>query len=377
MSDSKDLNSIIKIQTKVRINNCLKSLDNFIDLKLKEHATNKPFDDFKKIILRKDIIDTASSLVQSLDKYKKGLSLNPRILISIYMFVFYSFDFLGPENDRHPSDDYILTISNLIIQELDSKDIPKLWNLLRDYKISFNNWASMDKNRTIERLIVSYYHRSEHIDKIISNDLSLNIDNKKNNISADNQQKADMINELDRQRDDIIKSIKLIDKSFNIEYLKKNYKHIVETINNSWEQMKVSISNNMKKAYFDMISNDISNGNLISTFNLLKDIGERMSAICPPKQLASFSEKFSDDNLRNVLATPEFSSDIIKFIGFLIDFIIILDAPVNDENNKKWKNDVIKIIKENDNFHINFPKILIQVEEHIDNIISLIMELNK
>ena len=86
----------------------------------------------------------------------------------------------------------------------------------------------------------------------------------------------------------------------------------------------------------------------------------------------SFKQKFNDDYILNLIINCEFNfnEDLIKYIYFMIDFIILMDAPVNDENNKIWKTETIKLCK--DNFSINFPLILLQIQEHIDVIIELV-----
>ena len=370
MSDFKENNAALKIQILFRLNKCVKMLEKFNSLNLEKLAGELSFDEFKKIIIKKDIIETTQNFTSSLDNYKKGLGINPRVLITSYLIMFYSEELLGESNDRHPSDEYILTLSQNVISSLKTNNIKEIWDILREFKHTFKNWSSMDKDRTIERLVVSYYYRSEHIDKIKSGELVKKLE------LVDPEQQNQMIQELERQRNDILKSIKLIDRTFDINYLKKNYVQIYNSIQNSWSNIKINLSNTMKKAYYDMLCKDIENGNLISCFNLLKEIGERLGIICPSKQVESFKNKFNEDNLTNILAIPEFTPQLIKFIGFMVDFILLMDAPANDEANQIWKAEIGQTIISG-NFTYNFPKILIQIEEHIDIIYDLILKLNE
>lgn len=378
MSDFKENNAALKIQILFKLNKCLKQLDKFNELKLEKLAETLSFDEFKKIIIKKEVISTTHNFTLSLDNYKKGLEINPRILITSYLIKYYSVELLGELSDRHPSDDYILKLATNVVSILSNKEneksntskVKEMWDCLREFKHGFANWSKMDKDRTIERLVVSYYYRSEHIDKIKSGELVKKLE------LVDPEQQNLMIQELERQRNDILKSIKLIDKSFDINYLKKNYVQVYNQIQNSWANFKINLSNTMKKAYWDMLCKDVENGNLISCFNLLKEIGERLGVICPQKQLESFKNKFSEDNLTNVLEIAEFTPQLVKFIGFIVDFILIMDAPANDEANKKWKAEIAQTIISG-NFAYNFPKILIQIEEHIDIIYELIIKLNE
>jgi hypothetical protein len=364
MSDLKE-NAALKIQHLIKLNNCKKLLNKFKTLELKSNAESLSFDNFKKIIIKKEVIGNVKNFTDSLDKLKKGLSINPRVLITAYMITYYTIDLVGEEKDRHPTDNFILEIANNVVNKLEENNINHIWDILRDFKVGFNNWSQMDKNRTIEKLVVSYYYRCEHLEKINSGELSKN----------DTEQKEDMINELEKQKEDIIKSIKLIDRNFDIKYLKENYKQIFNTIQQTWSNVHVNITNTMKKAFYDMLVRDINDGNLISCFNLLKEIGERLCLLCPKNKVASFRNKFSDENLTNILATPEFTTELIKFIGMIIDFISLIDAPVNDETNKQWKQEIVNLLT--CNFATNFPKILIQIEEHIDIIYNLIISMNK
>ena len=52
----------------------------------------------------------------------------------------------------------------------------------------------------------------------------------------------------------------------------------------------------------------------------------------------------------------------------------MLGAPCDDEENKKWLNEVNQLMQ--DNYDNNLPLILIQIEEKLDRIYQLINEFN-
>jgi L-rhamnose mutarotase len=58
----------------------------------------------------------------------------------------------------------------------------------------------------------------------------------------------------------------------------------------------------------------------------------------------------------------------------LVDYITIMDAPANDDKNKEWKQHIINLINEN-NYNENLPRILIEIEEHIDALYQDIINL--
>ena len=58
----------------------------------------------------------------------------------------------------------------------------------------------------------------------------------------------------------------------------------------------------------------------------------------------------------------------------MLDFITIIDAPINDELNKNYRDNINEIILKE--YHVYFPQILIHIEEKIDNIYNLINQVN-
>lgn len=369
MSDFKANNTGLKKQFALKLSNCYEKLEKFQKIKFSNLASTINFDEFRKIIIKKDVLDITKDLCNSLESFKSGLNINPRVLITAYMIKNYSSELLGSESDRHPLDNYIWELSSNVVQELESNKINTIWTVLKEFKIAFGDWSSIDKDRTIEKLVLSYYYRSEHIKLIKSGEL-----NKNQKVSDTNTQEQ-IIMELERQRSDIIHSIKLIDKNFDVKYLQENYVELFNNIQNAWTQLQLDITNIMKKAYNELLSNDIETGNMLSCFTLLKEIGKRLEVLCPQKTRASFAVKFADDVLTGLLIDSEYNHELIKFIGFIIDFIIQMDAPVNDESNILWKSQVVELIKMD--FSQSFPRILIQIEERIDKIYQLVIDLNK
>jgi len=369
MSDFKANSAAFKIQFALKLNNCIKNLEKFQNIKLNKLSSSISFDEFRKIIIKPEVIEITKQFVNTLETFKSGLKINPKVLITAYLLKSYPSELVGTEKNLHPSDMYIIELSTSLVDILESNKINNIWNKLKEFKLAFEDWSHMDKARTIEKLITSYYYRCEHLDKIKSGELV------KKQEYVDKEQQEQMIAELQRQKNQIINLIKQIDKNFDIKYLEANYVEIFNHIQQSWAQLHVNITNTMKKAYYNMLSNDISNGNLLSCFSLIKEIGQRLTVLCPKKSQTSFASKFSDDVLTELLSEPEYTNQLIKFIGFMLDFIIQMDAPVNDESNAQWKIQVAELIKSP--FAQSFPQILIQIEEHIDQIYQTIIDLNQ
>ena len=367
MSDSIEHNAALKIQLAFKLNNCIKYLEEFNKLNLKSIASTKSFLEFQKFITNKNtnpnMIDTINKFILSLNKFKNGLSIKPKIIITAYIMNYFPNEILGSSENKHPIDVNLMNLANNMLTSIDSGKINAIWDSMRDFNIASLQWFEMDKERSIEQMIISYHNRSKHLDYIKEKQM-------------DFAQQMDVVKEVERERTTIINCIKQIDNNFDVEFLKENYEKISSHITKSREEISKTLATNMKRAYFNMLYNDISNGEMMSTFNELKAIAERLLAICPPKRLESFKKKFTDDVLLNLLSEPCFTDSLIGHINMIVDYITIMDAQVNDEANKEWKQHINKLMITNipNEYNENLPRILIEIEEHLDSLIDNIMK---
>jgi hypothetical protein len=224
-------------------------------------------------------------------------------------------------------------------------------------------WTNFDKDRSIEQLIISYYNRMTHINKMLTS-----------NNKIEFEQEQDMMIELEKQKSELLRMMVTIDPTFNATYFKENYIQVYNDIMKARNEMSIRVKNVMKKAYYDMLCEDIKKGDMMSCFNQIKEIGKRLSVMCPKNMVTSFEQKFSDDNLTTILLSQEFTPEIKSFIKFMVDFTILIDAPINDENNQIWSNEINSLVC--NKFCYNFPKILIQISEHIDTVVDMILALD-
>jgi hypothetical protein len=226
----------------------------------------------------------------------------------------------------------------------------------------------MDKCRLLEDCIKSYYFKCEHLDKIKSNELI-----KKPELH-DKTQITEMIEELEKQKKDLLSNIKFIDKSFDIKYFEKNYKEVYTKILNTKHDIEQSIINNMKLAYYDLLCDDIKKGDMISTMTLIQEIGNKLIILCPKENKELFKNKFKVENITNLLIDCSFTQKLNKFLLMIIDFIILMDAPIHDETNRLLKEEA-KLMMVN-NFSKNLPQILINISEHIDRLYKNLVQLS-
>ena len=125
------------------------------------------------------------------------------------------------------------------------------------------------------------------LDLLLSERHSYSIDhietiNKENNL--EDEQKKLALNELEFQKNELLKNIKYIDPNFNIEFLKENYKQIYNDLKKKWEKILKQTGNTMKKAYYDMISQELEKGNSEPIYKLFIEISKRILLITPEKR---------------------------------------------------------------------------------------------
>ena len=359
-----------KIQQFYRLSKINSSLNQFRKMELKSQSQNKSFADFTKIIRNKDIIKNTDKFISDLSKSSTTkLKLSGRILLTGYIIKFYTDDVMDKEENRHPVDKGIIEWSETLMELLEEKPIKSLSELnklslfINNYDSIFNQWKSMDRNRTIERIIISYNNRSEHIELLEKDD------------KLDPQQKKEALDELEKQRSQLLYDIRLINPHFDIEYLKKNYKTIYQELKKNWAEMLKSTGNTMKKAYYDMVSGELKNGNSKPVYDLFNEIAKRILNITPQKRLESLSKKINEVELSELLCYGDWNEDLNKHINFLGSLIIMFGAAADDKENMEWKESLNHINKYE--YHVKLPAVLIQMEEKLDRIYQLIIQANQ
>ena len=358
-----------KIQNSFRVYKVNKLLLKFRNLDLVALGSSIQFEEFTKVMRKKEVLKTTIDFIKLIQTYFEPLNMLGRVLLTGYLLTYYEVEILGKDDERHPIDTGILDWSKQLVvlmenHELKSmKDVEKLWLFLRNYKVIFSQWQKMDKSRTIERIIISYYHRSEHIDKI----------NEDENI--DEEQRKQMLYQLEKQRRGLLQNVKMIDPSMNLQFIEKNYKKIYTDLRSNYENLVVSMGNSMKKAYYDMVKEELENGNMRPTFDLITEVSNRILTITPRKRKESLGAKLLEGLMDKLVGHNEWTDELKAHLLFMVDLIIMLGAAADDEENLKWKKEVEKLMETE--YYKNLPQILIQMEEKLDRIYHLIMKLNQ
>ena len=121
----------------------------------------------------------------------------------------------------------------------------------------------MDKHRTIEKIIISYYNRNNHL-KVLLEDKKMG-----------EEQREDSIIEIKKQMKGMLNDIRIIDPNFDITYLENNIDLVYNRIKEGWMEISKNIGNTVKKAYYDFVQESLQKGDSKPTYKLLLEICQR------------------------------------------------------------------------------------------------------
>lgn len=356
-----------KIQNFYKIYKLNKNIKNLRNQELNAIASSIPFDEFTILMRKKVLFHNIDAFMKNMSvKTNIEINVSPKIVLSGYLIKYYADKILDEEKNRHPIDKGILEWSTELIRLLELEEFKtlsqfkKLAIYINNYNQIFNQWKNMDKSRTIERIIVSYNNRCEHIETI----------NKNKDIDKDQREKC--LKELESQKNNLILSIKQIDPKFNVEYLQENYKKIYDELKNSWEKVFKQTGNAMKKAYYDMLEQEIRDGSLKPVHDLFVEICQRILLITPEKRKQSLAEKLNPNKINEIVLENDWNEELLKFVGMLGDIILMFGAPADDKVNKKWR-ESLKFIEKYE-YAVKLPEVLIGMEEKLDRIYQLIIQ---
>jgi hypothetical protein len=357
-------NNIIKIQRYFRVYLLKKNLIKLKNFKLNE---SQNFGDLTILLRNKKIINQMNNVLKSFDKFSCiPLNAKPNIILLAYLIKKYPNDVIGENKDRHPLDKEILKNSIRLVsifenyKELNYHICISINNFIKQYYELFKVWKNEDKNRTIQNIIISYYHRKEHLEYL-----------EKEKMNEDQKNKVkEMLNNECRV---LLSQIKIIDSNFDIEYLRNNYKELYLNIEKIMSEVYNNISINFKKAFIETYKNDLIKNEFNNIIKFIHETNERIMLITPKKIKISVKNKLSTYNFVSIIQNNYWNDDIKNYLSFLIDSIIIYSCKEDDENNKKWKNDMNILMSLN--YKENFPLILLEINNKIDIIIEQIKKL--
>ena len=176
-----------------------------------------------------------------------------------------------------------------------------------------------------------------------------------------------IITSLESECESLLKSILIIDKDFDIENLKENYKEIIIKIKSSMEKIYNDLSYNFKNAYLDMLIEEYKNENNNIILNLINETNDRILNLTPKEYIDSTRSKLLSYEYTKYLIEDDFKN-LCNYFYFLIDTVYVYSAPEDIRENEEWKNELCNWL----NFDADLdyktiiPSLLLEINTKID-----------
>jgi len=352
--------NIVKIQRFYRIYKLSKLFDN-----LKKYELNKKNSSFEEYTIKmrnKNIINNINKIITVLNNLcNTSFKISSKIIITAFLIKNYTNDIIGNIKDRHPIDNFIIDWSKKLVdifkQENNLFEYNLLVKYLHNYAEVFTNWQKVDKNRTIQNIIISFGNRMDHLNYIYDEELE---ENAKNQI----------ITVLNNECITLLMSIKKIDNKFDIENLKINYKEIISQIKESMDKIFYELSYNFKQAYLDILIEEFQNDNNSIILNLINETNERILLLTPTEYVESIKTKFLSFNYMEYLLENNYK-ELNEYFYFLCDTVCVYSSPEDDAVNIEWKNGIINWLNSDTDIDYKtvIPSMLLEINTKIDNLI--------
>lgn len=363
-----DNKKIIKIQRSFRIYKLNKLFIQFEKNNMNKNICS--FDEYSKKLLNKNIISNVTNIINALNKLcNSNITISPKIILTGFLIKNYTDDIIGNIKDRHPIDIHIIDWSKKLVQEFKSEkefhEYKLLITYIENYHELFKTWKNIDKNRTIQNIIISYGNRRDHLEYI--NDEEMNMDSKNK-----------VVNELNKECRHFILSLLKIDPYFDIEYLKSNYKNIIADIYENMSKIYEDITLNFQKAYLDILIDEFRNDNKNIILNFINETNDRILLLTPKEYNTSVKNKLSSYNYKKLLIENKLNY-FNDYFYFIMDTVMLYSSPEDDNENAEWKNSIENWLNSVPDlyYHEVIPLLLIEINVKIDKIINKINNLFK
>jgi hypothetical protein len=259
---------------------------------------------YQRLIVNKNILQDVSILIDNLT-----LNVRPNIfLFSLYVY-------------HHPivvdNDEYCIALSNSIynwiFENSKPKDIIKLNSYLILFDKSVKNFCKKDKEECV-KFSIEYYN---------------SLENTKNFLDPTNFKEIEEIEKLQTKIENSLRKIYQVEVKDHLVYINK------EDVHNKLINV---ITNNMEKAYWDMMDQQIKNNNfdmLISSLIEIKDmLKDFIDSSFPP--LTSIKSSEVDDRIDIEFITILIERNVYEKSNLLslIEFICFVIFEVSSKNRK-------------------------------------------
>ena len=334
-------------------------------------------DEYQMKMMNKKVQIASQILIRKLEKFSKiDNIINGRELLTCLMISYYNMIFIPEDNKKQLIDYKLLNVVNLITNVLEKKslsikDLRYVCITISHFSEIFKIWKKFDKDRTIIGIVNSFYYRKEHLEEIKNSE----------GMNLTEDQKEECIKILEDDIEELKNSIRILDNSFDLENLDKNYKEIYKSMMKDINDISINTNNSMKLAFYDYLKNEIENGNLDPIYENLEEIKQKIKLLTPN----TTGENHTGENIHKRLdelieknSMPVcFSNknDIKKLFNHLMQIICSLSAPIDDNFNIEWLESTLRSFEDGfETLELSdlLPTLIMQLNEKIDRIIELI-----
>jgi len=323
--------------------NNLKTLQKYSNLLNPQKIKTLGFNSFTKIIKNKFILRDFASFLSLLLNEKKNLNIITRkFMVS---FVIISFPQYVFGNEVKDIDD--LRLKNLAIEltnifnlhlnndENSEKDI----NLIKDsylkFSIFFDKWKKKDVIKTVLPFANSYSQLKETLLGIEATGTEVTGSEATDDIKLWRE-------EIKNQQNKILQQVKKIDGQNAVNFV-KNYEPPKIILD---DKIYKQISKTVKKAYWDKFKEDLDSGDFSLVISLLKDIREMIFSLISNRQdlQEQFKNKLDYELIEQMINHNAMKvEDIYNIAIALIDYLKMLQAPIDDRDTEEWCNSITEL----------------------------------
>ena len=324
------------------------------------NTTFSNFDELAILLHKKDLLKNTELILNNIDTN----FFNTRELLSSYMVYKFPEDVLGITNDatellKKTSYDMLVSFEKVCYNYMnsinDKLEIIKLKNLYTIYSKTFRTWKKDDLN-LMKQVLVEAYNDIVQTSEVVINK-SASEDEKKLLIETFELYKKETMDKL----------IKLAGKDEATKLLDEYESPKEETL--TVEEMEKI----MKKAFWDKFKEDLSQEppNHDMMYELIKDIKNKFINLTPNNnhQKNKMNDVLDIDFIKQQIDHKVFTPfDLIGKLRFIIDEILSLCAPSEDNEFKEWQRQMEIRFNEGFEYADTIPIIFREILEKLDKI---------
>lgn len=344
----------------------------YLDSKIIKDIDKKNYDDIKKILMNKNIMDTVYKLLYSSFRYlsntyvikgiKKPYLKQSRIFLSHILIYTEPTSLLGEEKTRtqktrklHKEAIMLFNYFKLLCKKPSNKPIIYLlMKQFNNYMDTFLEWQKSDKEQLIGKMAHNYWELEITKRNIKTTNQKSGLDG----VSQENDNRDEILQSLEKMQNDIIKNVQRLDKnSMNVfnQYIPIVYTE--DFMENVRDTLEIVFWDNIRK---DMVQIPIKTDRFKA---VLQELLDNLRTICVHDitYQNDLTEFYDIELLLQMIKSKVYTFNNLKLHFFsLIDVLIRFDAPVNDIRNKELKTTILSRIEDLENNPLSYYSSIVE-----------------